>query len=385
MHDRITLIISSKTNPKSWIKDIESSDDIMTVITPLKEKYNLSTVAAVYCYINNEIPVCQYNSEKKFTWFAKGFAYCGTRKTCRCNAEASSKKAKSTCISKYGVDSYAKTPEYASKAKETNLLKYGVEHVSHSDEIRNKAKNTCYIKYGTEYPSQLPEFKDKIKQTKLDKYGDETYSNAEKRADTLQKRYGVRNFSHIKLTDFQKEVLFNKDNFETFIRGKSRAFAAVELGVDNNTITKYTSKYECYDLFVSPKSVWEEKIAQVLDNLNVKYIQNTKSIISPFELDFYLPDFNLAIECNGNYWHSEKNGKDKHYHYNKWKKCNELGIQLLQYFEDELIESWDIIESKIRYLTTSIRTSVGARKLSVKELTFEEEHQFCRCSAKFYQ
>jgi G:T-mismatch repair DNA endonuclease (very short patch repair protein) len=49
----------------------------------------------------------------------------------------------------------------------------------------------------------------------------------------------------------------------------------------------------------------EQKTAKFLDCLNVKYIQNHP--INRFLIDFYLPDYNLAIECNGDYWHCNPN------------------------------------------------------------------------------
>jgi hypothetical protein len=50
---------------------------------------------------------------------------------------------------------------------------------------------------------------------------------------------------------------------------------------------------------------------------------HNKSILNnKKELDFYIPDLNLAIECNGIYWHSDKL-RDIRYHYNKTKECNE--------------------------------------------------------------
>jgi len=43
-------------------------------------------------------------------------------------------------------------------------------------------------------------------------------------------------------------------------------------------------------------------IKSVLDSLNILYEQ--QYIIKGFVVDFYLPDYNLLIECDGDYWHS---------------------------------------------------------------------------------
>lgn len=45
-------------------------------------------------------------------------------------------------------------------------------------------------------------------------------------------------------------------------------------------------------------------IQDILNNNNIKYIKNYR--ISCFVLDFYLPDYNLVIECQGDYWHANK-------------------------------------------------------------------------------
>lgn len=50
------------------------------------------------------------------------------------------------------------------------------------------------------------------------------------------------------------------------------------------------------------------------------------------ELDIYIPELRLAIECNGTYWHSEIYLK-KNYHYNKSKRCEEQNILLINIWE----------------------------------------------------
>lgn len=64
-------------------------------------------------------------------------------------------------------------------------------------------------------------------------------------------------------------------------------------------------------------------IQNFLDTNNILYIKNDRTKISPLELDFYIPSLNIAIECNGVWWHSLK---DQKYHINKFMKCKENGI-----------------------------------------------------------
>jgi len=70
------------------------------------------------------------------------------------------------------------------------------------------------------------------------------------------------------------------------------------------------------------------------------FLPNIRSIISPFELDFYLPKYSLAIEVSPTHTHNSKygwakmtKGLDKDYHYNKFKMCENKGIDLITIFD----------------------------------------------------
>ena len=76
-----------------------------------------------------------------------------------------------------------------------------------------------------------------------------------------------------------------------------------------------------------------DKILEVYDK---EIITHTRKVISPFELDIYLPDINLAIEYNGAYWHSLEKGLSKNYHLDKSIICKNKNIRLIHIygFED---------------------------------------------------
>ena len=61
---------------------------------------------------------------------------------------------------------------------------------------------------------------------------------------------------------------------------------------------------------------------------------HSRSIIKPNELDFYLPDYRIAIEVNGCRWHTEAKGKNRHY--NKYKLCKDLNIELLNIWDRDI-------------------------------------------------
>ena len=75
----------------------------------------------------------------------------------------------------------------------------------------------------------------------------------------------------------------------------------------------------------NPQTSIETIMKDILDNLNIEYIQHDRKLIGPKELDFYLNNYKIAIECNGTYWHSLQK-KDKDYHINKFNICRDEGM-----------------------------------------------------------
>lgn len=95
-----------------------------------------------------------------------------------------------------------------------------------------------------------------------------------------------------------------------------------------------SSCMEC--LAYSYSSSAEKEIVELLVNLGERVVSNNRSLLGKNEIDIYLPERNIAIEFNGLYWHSlGMNGKTKNYHYDKYKKCSDLNIQLIQIWEDD--------------------------------------------------
>lgn len=106
-------------------------------------------------------------------------------------------------------------------------------------------------------------------------------------------------------------------------------------------------------------------------------VENDRSVIGPFELDILIPELNIAIEVNGVYWHSSKFGKDKWYHYDKWKSCKDKGVQLIQIWEDDWNLRPDTVKSMLAHkLGVSTERKIGARSLTPVILTYPDVRDF---------
>ncbi len=104
------------------------------------------------------------------------------------------------------------------------------------------------------------------------------------------------------------------------------------------------------------------------------------------ELDIYLPEKKVAIEVNGIYWHTENFGKDASYHINKTRNCQKAGIRLLHFWDSEVQEQPELVQSMIAQ-RLGFTKQLHARKLVVEEIdqktaaAFLKEHHLQGSSA----
>lgn len=136
--------------------------------------------------------------------------------------------------------------------------------------------------------------------------------------------------------------------------------------------------YGCYECN-KKSSVGENEIANFLIENNIEIIQNSKSLIYPYELDIIIPNKKIAIEYCGLYWHSETIRPDKNYHLNKLNLCNNAGYRLITIFEDEWKNYQTLIKNKILHiLNKSNGEKIFARKCKIKEIDTKTARDFCK-------
>jgi len=120
-----------------------------------------------------------------------------------------------------------------------------------------------------------------------------------------------------------------------------------------------------------PFSKEEKEINEFLESNNLKAVRNSRDIINPKELDFFISDKKLAIEFNGLYWHTE-NKKQENYHLNKTTACAEKGFRLFHIFSDEWHNKKDVIKSMILNRAGVSTHKIYARDCVVKETGTQE-------------
>ena len=296
--------------------------------------------------------------------------------------KCSSFKNKITKKEKYDDENF----NNRNKCKETNIEKYGVENVFQSEEIKEKSKETCLDKYGKEYYQQTDDMKNKSKETCLKKYDTEYYLQSidkkEKSEETCLEKYGFMIPSKnedvkIKISKSIKNTLYKK-SFEIYdnlinVIGDD---LIIYCDVCNNNFTISKSMYQnrkhdkinictCCNPINKQYSSFEKEISDFIISVDIKTQLKNKTIIKPYELDIYLPEFNLAFEFNGLYWHSEMY-KDKNYHKMKSDLCEEKGTQLIHIWEDDWKYKQEIVKSMILNKLNQTKNKIYARKCEIK-------------------
>lgn len=283
-------------------------------------------------------------------------------------------KIKQTNIKKYGAEHRLKNKSEVEKQKQSNILKYGVENPMQNKEILDKVLKTNLEKYGSKSPLTNHKVREKTKKTKIEKYGTTSHWLSEewknKHFEDNLKKYGHKLKAHTKevrekankslrktysknYLKFKRMILkrwgtkniddfiwftyfFNNLQYVPSIEALANYFnrsesVIISLIKNNNLISNYP-EYENY-------STKERIVKEFLDENKIEYISQTRKIITPFELDFYLPDYNLAIEVSPTWTHkyiTNENGvgvTDKEYHYNKFKLCENKGVELITIFD----------------------------------------------------
>lgn len=138
---------------------------------------------------------------------------------------------------------------------------------------------------------------------------------------------------------------------------------------------------QCGIQITTNKSAAEYEIINFLTEIGVDEINHSWRDLG-FEIDIYLPKFNLAIEYNGIYWHSSSSKetdltKSKQ-HLNKTKVCEENGIQLLHILDLEWkdIIKQEIWKSTIRHHLKKASRRIFARHCKIILLSGKDSKEF---------
>ena len=302
-----------------------------------------------------------------------------------------------TCLEKYSTTNVMEVPEFKEKLHKTWEEKK-LENPNYYEPIKQKIENTliekhgsleeakkvrkikrektCLEKYGFITPLQNEEVKQKIKNTIKERYGvEDNISQRPGHAEKMKKAIDA------KAEAFEKEN--NCTRWNTLIEKYGQGWFRLNLPyLKNNSYCFVSNEYlpqieEYYKLGHSSVSHAEKEVLDFVKSIYSREIlENVRNIINPMELDIYIPEKKLAIEYNGDFWHSTNGKNSKNYHEEKSKACEKLGIRLIHIYECEWIYSREKLESLIRIALGCGYSKIGARKCEVRKISNKEAMPF---------
>lgn len=294
-----------------------------------------------------------------------------------------------TNLQRYGTNNPSKSEVVKDKIKKSNQEKYGQNAFTMTIEGKLKIKETKKSRYGNENYNNI----EQCKLTKKVKYNNENYNNRQKCKETVKKRYGVDNVFQLEstkesiidnliknkeYTDLFRKCLINRNESINLLKDKNYSyFDLVKLfNAPYYTVQYWATRLnlkEYINYTFTGKSHYEDEIVEFIKSLNINNIKRNKKILNGLEIDIYLPDYNLGIEFNGTYWHSDLY-KDKNYHFNKSLEAQKQGIRLIHIYQYE----WDDenqrkkIKSLLRITLGKVSARIYARDCEIKEITNNE-------------
>lgn len=250
-----------------------------------------------------------------------------------------------------------------------NLKKYGVPRASMTETSKSKLLKTNLERFGCNSSAQHQSVKDKALKTNLEKYGHVSTS-----IGNIINLENYNDKNYISETFIKDGVFLLYEFMEYFNCGQVAAHNTLNrLGIE---YSKFKSK---------GNTGIERKIEEFLIENNIKFISKFREGL---EIDFFLPDFNIGIECDGLYYHSYGTfsfGKDKKYfknrHYDKQKLFKENhNIDVIFIWENEINDQikFQIWCSMLRHKILKNSIKIFARNTKIEIITNAAKKEFLK-------
>jgi len=344
--------IIKTSKPDGIVTRLRHNEELWPVILKFTENFSFKNKAEQVYFYSQQLkstPICKCSKPLTFVSITSGYReFCS--RSCKYAKEAALDRRVAAMKANGGVG--LANPKTYLKAKGKLQEKHGLD-VTNPGQIKSHIHNMT-----VNNPMFIEKNRKKLKTIFEEKYGKDRFNP------------GLRN-----CTDTQLDLLSDIDKFSEIIKGKSAVSVAKETGLNHSTIMRRAHKFDLLNTMIyKPQSAMEHDLKIWLDSNRISYQQHNRSILqNNYELDFYFPQWNFAIELHGLFHHAEiASNKDKTYHVQKYKGCQIKGVQLLQIWQDEYWQYKEVVQSKILYLANLITNKIPARKCKLAPLTNTE-------------
>lgn len=180
------------------------------------------------------------------------------------------------------------------------------------------------------------------------------------------------------LSDESRNILSSKENLENYIIDKNitTSSLAKELGCSSFTIYSRLKEYGLWNKIKQSRSTGEIEIEEFFNKNNI-FVEKTRKILYPYEIDLYSDKFKIGVEFNGDYWHSSIH-KSSDYHQKKSMMAAGKDIFIYNIFEYEWNnkEKRELITKQLSSNFNIDQLLINARDCNIKIIGNNEKKEF---------
>lgn len=181
-----------------------------------------------------------------------------------------------------------------------------------------------------------------------------------------------------------RKFLSDPINYLNSLGEKKTIFQLSKLfGLHTTTMGHYINKLSLQSFVSYEMSNMENDVVDFLKTMGIEFIRHDRNEIKPKELDIWIPENKIAIECNPTSSHNSSkpmydSGEPMKYSYHQIKTnlCEEKGIRLIHIFGYEWNHKRSIIESIIRNALGKTENKIFARNCELKEVCYSDAKSF---------
>lgn len=343
----------------------------------LRDLHVTESPAELFCIFYNTVGgKCETcGNPTKFKSFSAGYHRFCSKKCSASSRQTLSQRAK-TNLEKYGTEHAWQSDQVKEKIKQTNRERLGTEFPMQSEVCKGKREITCLSRYGVKSVLQSTAIRDKGTATNTGRYGVE-HPMQSTPIQLKSKKNRLENWLPLKLEQIKPVVTpaFNLSDYTNidarYLWKCAHCGSAFESTLSDGKIPRC---FTCHPRRTRTSQM-ETDIDQFIQSLGFVTSTSDKTLIAPQELDIVVHSQKLAFEINGNYWHSELNGRDKLYHLSKTKKCEEIGYRLIHIQSSEWDASPELVKSRIQSVLNK-NTRIYARNCSVRVISASDANRF---------
>lgn len=346
----------------------------------------------------NHIPINEiknyYSDSESFTESVYRMVYdIDIRPVCKvCGKKLEFKHGFSTFCSQACTN---KDPEVLAKNKAGVSKSLKKAYAERGEEIKEKRAKSLGDISGSGSPFAIKKIQDKIKETIKERYGVENVLSLPEYHLNTQEKNRKKSIELWKSRGY--DIEYKEDKI--IIKNGCKIHGDIELSLSdfNNRMKESRRNYItvcpiCNPIGYNQTSDFEDSVINIIKENTVSYELHDRKLIAPNEIDIVIPSLKIAIECNGIWWHKD-GAVINSYHYNKYKKCENIGYKLVSIWDAHFSKHLKRYEQYINSICHENYSTV--EMVEVKEcnenefIKFYNEFGICQlntyANSKYYQ